>query len=111
MNEKEAYQKYVQEFQGRTQLKAQSNPQIAQALQLSRALCDAFASCRGNTSLYPFKRSQILAQYSSTTDDWDEKYTALQAEISRLQTELLLAYIDRDILKGQLELNGIDSLI
>lgn|GEM_PF-4101094 len=52
MNEKEAHRKYVQEFQARMEMKAQSNPKIAQALQLSQALRDAYASCEGNKSLY-----------------------------------------------------------
>ncbi|KPN97748.1 hypothetical protein [Lysinibacillus sp. ZYM-1] len=111
MNEKEAHRKYLQEIQARMEMKAQANPKIAQALQLSQALQDAYASCEGNKSLYAIKRAQILAQHGSTTVDWEQKYTELQAEISRLQTELLLADTDRAIYKGQLEMNGIDPVI
>ena len=115
MNEKEAYRKYVQEFQARMEMKAQSNPKIAKALQLSQALHEAYASCEGNKSLYPIKRAQILAQHGSTTVDWEQKYNAavpaLQAEISRLKTDLFLADTDRNIYKSQLESNSIKPLI
>ncbi|WGT38472.1 hypothetical protein QH639_22095 [Lysinibacillus sp. 1 U-2021] len=111
MNEKEADRKYLQEFQARIEMKAQSNPQILQALQLSKAFRDAYASCKGDKSLYPIKRAQILAQHGSTTVDWEQKFTALQAEISQLKTELLLADADRAIYKGQLEMNGIEPVI
>lgn len=111
MNEKEAYRKYLQEFQARMEMKAQSNPQIAQALQLSQALRDAYASCEGNKSLYPIKRAQILAQHGSAMVDWEQKCTALQAEISQLKIELLLVDTDRAIYKCQLEMNGIDPVI
>lgn len=68
-------------------------------------------TCKGNTSLYPIKRAQILAQYSSETADGEQKYQALQDEISRLKAELLLASTDRTIYKNQLELHEVKSLI
>lgn len=111
MNEKEAHRKYLQEFQARMEMKAQSNPQILQALQLSQALRDAYTSCKGNTSLYPIKRAQILAHYSSIAADGEQKYQALLAEISRLKAELLLANTDRTIYKNQLELHEVNPLI
>ncbi|WP_431029657.1 hypothetical protein [Lysinibacillus sp. LZ02] len=114
MNEKEAHKKYLQEFQARTQIKAQANPQIAQVLQLSQALRDAYVSCEGDKSLYATKRAQVLAQHCSA-DDWEQKYNstvlALQTENSRLKTELLLAKTDKAIYKSQLEMNGIDPVI
>ncbi|MCR8853501.1 hypothetical protein [Lysinibacillus fusiformis] len=111
MIEKEAQRKYFQEFQARMEMKAQANPKIALALQLSQALRDAYASCEGNKSLYHIKRAQILAQHGSTAVDWEQKCSALQAENSRLKAELLLADTDRAIYKGQLEMNRIDPVI
>ena len=39
-------------------MKSQTNPQILQALQLSQALRDAYALCKGSTSLYPIERAR-----------------------------------------------------
>lgn len=111
MNEKEAYRKYVQEFQARAQLKAQTNPKIAQALQLSQTLREAYASCKGDTPLYFIKRAQILSQYDSATVDWEQKYKALQTENSRLKIDIFLANTDKAIYKGQLEMKGITPVI
>ena len=115
MNEREQQKKAMMQMHARAQSKAQTDPKIAQALQLSQALRDAYASCNGDTSLYRFKRAQIYAQHGSATVDWQQKYNvavpALQAEISQLKTELLLADTDRGIYKSQLESNGIKPLI